>query len=974
MADLKTPNQSRLILTVASKEMLLFFSSPIGYLFLLSFLVSILFTFFWIEAFFARNIADARPLFEWLPILLIFLSSALTMRMWSEEKRAGTIEFVMTLPVSAWHFVFGKFIACQALLVLALLMTLPLPITVSVMSNLDWGPVISGYIAAMLMGSTYIAIGLYFSARTDNQIVALILATFACGVFYAIGSPFFTGLFDHQLADVLRKIGTGSRFESITRGLLDVRDLIYYLTLTGTFLLLNVYALRSNFWAESSGSGNKRKVQLASLLLGLNIIVVNFWISSLSSLRWDLTEGDQYSLSDGTKSWLGRLSEPLLIRGYFSAKTHPLLAPLVPQLADLLKEYELASKGKARLEWIDPAQNPELENEANSRYGIRPVPFQISDRYQSGVVNSYFDILLQYGDEYTTLGFRELIEVKARAESQVDVRLRNPEFDITRAIKKAVQGYRSGNNVFSNLNKTVQFKAYISPDDRLPSPLRKARPELAALLAEFQQDAAGKFEYQVLDPEAGDGSLAVQIESDYGFSPTKANLADQKGFYFHLIMSDGDVTIQLPISQLLGDDGLRTAVENGLKRFASGLRQSVAIQTPEVLTENPYQPGQPPINSEYQTLTGLLTNDFEVEQIAQPTPALPNPNTGVLVVVDPKNMTNNEVFALDQFLMRGGTLIIATGAFEILLGPQIFASVPKRTGLESWLSHQGVTIDKSFVMDMKNAKFPVPVRRQVGPFTFQEIKMLDYPFFADLRNNQLNPELKPISTLEQLTLPWGSPVELNDEANNARKVTTLLKSSPNSWRNTSTLISPPSDAGGVNNFLPDGQLLENTLAVMIEGRFSSFFDAPPQPEPETDADDPENSENPEEEPEVETPSFRSLIRHSPDSARLIVIGSGAFLSDQVMRSVGSANGTLYTKPAQLIVNLVDWSNEDLDLLSIRNRGHFNRTLPPIPENEQKTWEYINYGWAALAVLLTLIVNLYLRKQRRRVGWLYEGQR
>ena len=162
--------------SVAKKELTLFFASPIGYLFLLIFLAVTLFIFFWGEAFFARNVADVRPLFEWMPVLLIFLSAALTMRMWSEERRTGTLEFVMTLPASGWEFVIGKFLACWTLLGVALLLTLPLPITVAVVADLDWGPVIAGYIAAMMLGGAYLAIGLFVSARTDSQIVSLILA------------------------------------------------------------------------------------------------------------------------------------------------------------------------------------------------------------------------------------------------------------------------------------------------------------------------------------------------------------------------------------------------------------------------------------------------------------------------------------------------------------------------------------------------------------------------------------------------------------------------------------------------------------------------------------------------------------------------------------------------------------------------------------------------------------------------------
>ncbi|GIS69867.1 MAG: hypothetical protein CM1200mP9_06880 [Gammaproteobacteria bacterium] len=108
---------------------------------------------------------------------------------------------------------------------------------------MDWGPIIAGYVAAILPGASYIAVGLFVSARTENQIVALILASLACGSFYLIGSSFLLDFVDNNSADVLRKLGSGSRFESITRGMLDVRDLYFYGSIATVFLALNVYAL-----------------------------------------------------------------------------------------------------------------------------------------------------------------------------------------------------------------------------------------------------------------------------------------------------------------------------------------------------------------------------------------------------------------------------------------------------------------------------------------------------------------------------------------------------------------------------------------------------------------------------------------------------------------------------------------------------------------------------------------------------------
>src|SRR5512135_2270142 len=162
------------ILRIARKEFRGFFASPAAWLFLGAFLAVTLFVFFWVDTFFARNIADVRPLFQWMPVLLIFLVAALTMRAWSEERRAGTLESLLTAPVPPLALVLGKFAAIEALVALALALTLPLPVTVSLLGPLDWGPVAGGYVATLLLAAAYAAIGLAMSARTDNPVVALI--------------------------------------------------------------------------------------------------------------------------------------------------------------------------------------------------------------------------------------------------------------------------------------------------------------------------------------------------------------------------------------------------------------------------------------------------------------------------------------------------------------------------------------------------------------------------------------------------------------------------------------------------------------------------------------------------------------------------------------------------------------------------------------------------------------------------------
>lgn len=238
----------RYVRTVALRELQSYFNSPIAYVFLLVFAGAALFTFFNVQAFFSRGRADLRGLFEAIPLLILLLVPALTMRLWSEEEKQGTLESLMTFPVREEHLVAGKFLASWALLAAGLVLTFALPVTVAFLGNLDWGPVVGGYVGALLLGAAYLAVGQFVSATTENQILSFILALVVCLGLYGLGTESFAGIFPDRTASVLLSLGTGSRFQSIARGVLDLRDLFYYISLTAFFLVLSVGALRVKRW------------------------------------------------------------------------------------------------------------------------------------------------------------------------------------------------------------------------------------------------------------------------------------------------------------------------------------------------------------------------------------------------------------------------------------------------------------------------------------------------------------------------------------------------------------------------------------------------------------------------------------------------------------------------------------------------------------------------------------------------------
>ena len=940
------------ILDIERKELALFFTSAIGYLFLGVFLVATLFVFFWVETFFARNISDVRPMFEWLPILLIFLSAALTMRMWSEERRSGTMEFVATLPVSSGEFVVGKFFACVSLLAVALLLTLPLPITVDLLADLDWGPVLAGYVAAIMLGSAYIAIGLFVSARTNSQIVSLILAVLICAAFYLVGSDNMVNLFPEPIRNVLVLLGSGSRFESITRGLLDFRDLFFYFSVVVGFLVLNIFALEKDKWAEAGSRKNHTAWYLGTGLVVLNLLLANVWLSSINFLRLDVTDGKIYSISSATESYLQQLQEPLLIRGYFTDQTHPLLAPLVPRMKDLLKEYEVAGDGRVRVEIVDPVSDPEAENLANTKYGIRAVPFQLADRHQSSLVNSYFDVLIEYGDEYEILSFRDLIEVKVAAENNLDVRLKNPEFDLTRSIKKVLYGFQGGSSIFNSISDPVEFVGYLSSADKLPQALVELRPQLDEALQQLSQDSQGKLSVSIVDPEAGDGSVAMDIASRFGFQPMSASLFDDIQFYYYLTLRGGanEIVVQIPLPEDLSSDGFKRGIEEGLKRFAVGLLKTVVLATPAPTPPYLAQQGAPRTN-EFNELQGLLTSDFNVTTDDLTSGVVPA-GTDLLMVIDPDNYNALQQFAIDQFLMKGGTVVIASSSFAAVPSQGSLMAQSRQSGLAEWLSHHGLTLEPAMVMDPQNSAFPVPVTRQAGGFTFNDLEMLDYPYFVDVRQDGIDEDSPMFAGLDQMTLSWPSPITLT--VGESVQSTTLLQSSPASWTSSDTNIMPKFDSQGLTPFAPTSQQGRQPLAVLLQGKFSSYFADQPSPLLDQPAEPVENPENAAEVPPkvADGPGIvSSVIDRSPESARLLLFASNDFLADQTLQMLGSANGTLYTNSVQLMTNVVDWALEDNNLIGIRSRGNFNRTLPGMEVAEQTTIEYINYFLAALLIVV-----------------------
>ena len=228
------------IATLFKREFGAFFVSPIAYIVIAIFLLVTGWFFF--TTFFLLDQANLRNFFNLLPFVFSFVVPAVTMRLFSEERNIGSYETLLTLPVALWEVVVGKFLAAVAFVAALLVPTLAYAITVSLLGDLDWGPVIGGYLGALLLAAAFAAIGLFASSLTRNQIVAFIIGMAICFSFTLIDKMLF--FLPANLLNIFQYLAAGSHFETISKGIIDTRDLIYFASIVFIALYATHWALQ----------------------------------------------------------------------------------------------------------------------------------------------------------------------------------------------------------------------------------------------------------------------------------------------------------------------------------------------------------------------------------------------------------------------------------------------------------------------------------------------------------------------------------------------------------------------------------------------------------------------------------------------------------------------------------------------------------------------------------------------------------
>lgn len=401
---------------IARREFGGYLDSPIGIVFLDTFAVITLWLFS--GSFFLAERADLRALFGLLPQVMVVFVPAITMRLWAEDHRQGTSELLLTLPIPTTQVVLGKFAASLAFLSLALATTLPAVVSVALLGDLDWGPVIGGYIGAVVMGCLYLALGLFASGLVRDQVIAFVLAFVLCFLLYLLGTDLIALQLDSWTGEVgsflRRYVGLAGRFAAIERGVIDAADLAYFAVGTSLFLALNVLWIRVRVQPGAWGS-----LGLGAALLVPCAVLSMMVLDPLHLPRFDLTEDDLYTLSPESREMLRGLDAPVHATLYVSpGERLPAGMKTVPRDAeDLLDELRRASgdqltysvvridpealRAEEHDEDVPQGEEPSAEEDLADqllRDGVRPFEVRSVEADGYGVTRVYSAIKLSYMD------------------------------------------------------------------------------------------------------------------------------------------------------------------------------------------------------------------------------------------------------------------------------------------------------------------------------------------------------------------------------------------------------------------------------------------------------------------------------------------------------------------------------------------------------------------------------------------------
>lgn len=420
---------------VFKREFKSYFDSPVAYVFLVAFLALIGFMTFAVAMFYERRQADLTPFFFWHPWVYLLLVPAATMGLWADERRNGTAELLLTLPVTLTEVLVGKFLAAWAFIAIALVLTFPVALTAGYLGSPDWGAVFAGYFGSFLLAGAACATGVFASSVSKSSVIgfvvslALVFLMLIIGFDPVIGAVAGWGV-PVWITDSIASVSLLTHFESLRRGVLDLSDVGYYIAIM-VFMIAAAKTVTDG--RRGASKGVTGLILIAVIAAAANVVLAKL------PLRADLTAEKLYTLSSGSRAVLGKLDADVTFKYYVSSSAPDMpmmLKTYAQQVENLFKEYARASNGRVVLESYDPKPDSDAEEWAQ-RYGIEP---QTVNPFGSPI---YFGIVAVCGDREEALGV-----LSPKTESTL-------EYDLTRLVTRVAWPERPVIGVMTSLKDVI---------------------------------------------------------------------------------------------------------------------------------------------------------------------------------------------------------------------------------------------------------------------------------------------------------------------------------------------------------------------------------------------------------------------------------------------------------------------------------------------------------------------------------------
>ena len=370
------------VLTIAKKEIRDYFTSPVAYIILI--VLWLISGWFFTSSIFLVGEATLVGFTSNLDLFLVFIVPAIAMRLVSDEKRFGTIENLLTNPVTSEEFIFGKYLGALSLGFLLLTGSLIYPVTLSFIGRLDWGYAAGVYTGYMLLVAMYLAAGLFASTLSSQNVSSYLIGFAICFAFFMVGK--ILNFVPEIFAGIFSFISVDAHLENISKGVLDSRDVLYFLSFSGIFIFL----------ANHVVSAFKKKWN-ADYFFGIGILVVLNYFVSFYFVRLDMSSSGEYSLSKPSKEIVKSLKAPVFVKAYFNADLPPEYHNVKKYTSDLLQEYRSYNRSKIKFELKNPSENQDVMKEARSS-GLYPIQFTkiAADKYE--VKQGFMGLVMYYED------------------------------------------------------------------------------------------------------------------------------------------------------------------------------------------------------------------------------------------------------------------------------------------------------------------------------------------------------------------------------------------------------------------------------------------------------------------------------------------------------------------------------------------------------------------------------------------------